>query len=169
MRTFVSVLLACLFLSPCVASALTQAEVDGLVRQVDDRQRNSGDWKARVYIERKETDKNDVVYDAVGSTATVLQALDGVRPGGRVIVIGIAEALVEVPLETRHLLRQKTLTGTMGGSIEPHRHIPEFVDLHLAGRLDLAALMDQAYSLDEIQTAFEDLEAGRITRGIVRF
>jgi len=65
MRTFVSVLLACLFLSPCAASALTQAEVDGLVRQVDDRQRNSGDWKARVYIERKETDKNDVVYDAV--------------------------------------------------------------------------------------------------------
>jgi len=111
----------------------------------------------------------DVVYDAVGSTATVLQALDGVRPGGRVVVIGIAEALVEVPLETRHLLRQKTLTGTMGGSIEPHRHIPEFVDLHLAGRLDLAALMDQDYSLDEVQTAFEDLEAGRITRGIVRF
>lgn len=110
----------------------------------------------------------DVVYDAVGSTQTVLQALDGVRAGGRVVIIGIADALVEVPLQTRHLLRQKTVTGTMGGSIQPHRHIPEFVDLHLSGRLDLGQLMDRDYALDEVDRAFADLEAGQITRGLVR-
>jgi outer membrane lipoprotein-sorting protein len=36
-----------------------------LVKQVDDRQRNSGDYKTLMYIERKEKDKNDVVFDAV--------------------------------------------------------------------------------------------------------
>ena len=37
----------------------------GLVKKIDDRQRNSGDYKTLMYIERKEKDKNDVVFDAV--------------------------------------------------------------------------------------------------------
>ena len=57
----------------------------------------------------------------------------------------------------------------MGGSIEPRRHIPEFVDLFLAGRLDLASLMDRTYRLEEVSKALEDLEQGRITRGVIRF
>ncbi len=47
------------------AAPLDQAACDRLVKQIDDSQRNSGDWKARVYLEQKEKDKNDVVYDAV--------------------------------------------------------------------------------------------------------
>lgn len=62
-RTFFTAL-ALTFL-PVVASALTQAEVDAIIKGVDERQRNSGDWKSQVYIEQKETDKTDVVYDAV--------------------------------------------------------------------------------------------------------
>ncbi len=54
---------------PALANAeptpLTQAEVDAIVKHIDDSQRNSGDWKARVFIEQKEKDKADVVYDAV--------------------------------------------------------------------------------------------------------
>ena len=57
--------LAFLLVAPPIASALTPAEVAALVKELDDRQRNSGDWKARIYMEQKEKDKNDVVYDAV--------------------------------------------------------------------------------------------------------
>ena len=39
----------------------------------------------------------------------------------------------------------------------------------LAGRLDLPALMDTTYTLDRVQDALSDLEAGRITRGVIRF
>lgn len=46
------------------ARALDQATVDKLVAQVDDRQRNSGDYKALVYLERKERDKNDTILEA---------------------------------------------------------------------------------------------------------
>lgn len=111
----------------------------------------------------------DAAFDAVGSAGTVVQALEAVRPGGHVVLIGISGPNVEIPVAARHLLRQKTVTGTMGGSIEPRRHIPEFVDLHLAGRLDLGALMDRSYALDEVGQAFADLEAGTITRGVLRF
>lgn len=47
------------------ASALTQKEVDDLLLQLDERQRNSGDYKALCFIEQKERNKNDLVYQAV--------------------------------------------------------------------------------------------------------
>jgi outer membrane lipoprotein-sorting protein len=47
------------------AAALTQAETDALVKLVDQRQRSSGDYKALCYMESKEKDKTDVVYELV--------------------------------------------------------------------------------------------------------
>ena len=36
-----------------------------MLQKLDDRQRNSGDYKALVYLERKERDKNDLIYQLV--------------------------------------------------------------------------------------------------------
>ncbi len=47
------------------ALSLSQPETDALVREVDQRQRSSGDYKALCYMEAKEKDKTDVVYDLV--------------------------------------------------------------------------------------------------------
>ncbi|GEJ55759.1 outer membrane lipoprotein-sorting protein [Anaeromyxobacter diazotrophicus] len=47
------------------AAALTQPETDALVKLVDQRQHSSGDYKALCYMEAKEKDKTDVVYDLV--------------------------------------------------------------------------------------------------------
>jgi outer membrane lipoprotein-sorting protein len=47
------------------ALALSQQETDELVRRVDERQRSSGDYKALCYMEAKEKDKTDVVYELV--------------------------------------------------------------------------------------------------------
>jgi outer membrane lipoprotein-sorting protein len=54
-----------LLFTPNLAFALSSAEVLEILKTIDDRQRNSGDWKARVYLEQKEKNKNDVVYDVV--------------------------------------------------------------------------------------------------------
>ncbi len=50
---------------PAVALAIPQDKVDAIVKELDERQRNSGDYKALAYIEQKERDKNDLVYQAV--------------------------------------------------------------------------------------------------------
>jgi hypothetical protein len=47
------------------AQALSQKETDDLVKLVDERQRNNGDWAAICYMESKEKDKTDVVYELV--------------------------------------------------------------------------------------------------------
>ena len=47
------------------AAALTPTETDALVRQIDERQRNSGDYTALCYLEAKKKDKSDVVNELV--------------------------------------------------------------------------------------------------------
>ncbi|MBI5610972.1 MAG: outer membrane lipoprotein-sorting protein [Deltaproteobacteria bacterium] len=47
------------------AKPWTPEELKAAIKALDDRQRNSGDYKTQVYIERKEKNKNDVVLEAV--------------------------------------------------------------------------------------------------------
>jgi outer membrane lipoprotein-sorting protein len=48
---------------PAPSRALTADELRKVVATVDERQRNSGDWKALCYMEAKEKGKTDVVYE----------------------------------------------------------------------------------------------------------
>jgi hypothetical protein len=49
--------------APAVPRALNADELKKVVATVDERQRNSGDWKALCYMEAKEKGKTDVVYE----------------------------------------------------------------------------------------------------------
>jgi outer membrane lipoprotein-sorting protein len=61
-----SLLLATLVGRTAPAGAATsKEELVKLLKIVDDRQKNSGDWRSLVYIEQKEKDKVDVVYEAL--------------------------------------------------------------------------------------------------------
>ena len=47
------------------SAAVSKADLVELLKGVDDRQRNQGDWRSNVYIEQKEKDKVAVVYEAL--------------------------------------------------------------------------------------------------------
>jgi outer membrane lipoprotein-sorting protein len=44
-------------------AALTEAQMVDLLKVVDDRQKNNGDWRAAGHLEQKEKDKVDIVYE----------------------------------------------------------------------------------------------------------
>ena len=46
------------------ADTLNADQVLNLLKTIDNRQRNNGDYKAQVIIDQREKDKNDLVYDA---------------------------------------------------------------------------------------------------------
>jgi len=46
-------------------AALEKTQLVDILKTVDDRQKNSGDWRANSYIEQKEKGKVDVVYEAI--------------------------------------------------------------------------------------------------------
>ena len=74
MRT-VPLLALLLLLAPFPARPLDPEATDQLVRTIDERERNSGDWKALVYMEAKEKDKTDVVYELLAYRRSADQKL----------------------------------------------------------------------------------------------
>jgi outer membrane lipoprotein-sorting protein len=65
MTRLLTLLLLALLLLPSAGAALGPAETAKIIRIIDERQRSSGDYKALAYMEAKEKDKTDVVYDLV--------------------------------------------------------------------------------------------------------
>jgi hypothetical protein len=62
-RTLLALLPALTLTAAPVARALTDDELHKVVETLDDRQRNSGDWRALCYMESKEKGKTDTVYE----------------------------------------------------------------------------------------------------------
>jgi len=58
-------LLVAAVLLPSTAFALDTDEMIEILKVLDERQRNSGDYKALAYIEQKEKDKDDLLYESV--------------------------------------------------------------------------------------------------------
>jgi len=58
-------MLALLFGSMLAFAAPTTAEMVKMLTVIDDRQENSGDYKSLVYIENKQKEKSDLVYQAL--------------------------------------------------------------------------------------------------------
>ena len=55
------------------------------------------------------------------------------------------------------------------GSMNPRLDLPMLVDLYRAGKLELDKLITKRYALDELPQAFEDMQAGKIARGVLVF
>jgi NDMA-dependent alcohol dehydrogenase len=110
----------------------------------------------------------DYAFEAAGRPALVRQAFDALRRGGTLVCIGIGGADTEVHLPGPRLVREeKVVTGSLYGSCRPHLDIPLVLDLYAEGRLALDRLVSKTYALDEINTAFEDLQSGEVARGVI--
>ncbi|MBN1208455.1 MAG: outer membrane lipoprotein-sorting protein [Myxococcaceae bacterium] len=64
-RNLLSAALAAVLLSAPPALALDAAGMTKLLQEIDDRQRNGGDYKSLLYLEQKEKDKADTVREAL--------------------------------------------------------------------------------------------------------
>jgi hypothetical protein len=74
MRT-VQLLALVLLLAPLPARSLSQDETDRVIRNIDEMERSGGDYKALVYMEAKEKDKTDVVYELLAYRRSADQKL----------------------------------------------------------------------------------------------
>jgi S-(hydroxymethyl)glutathione dehydrogenase/alcohol dehydrogenase len=112
----------------------------------------------------------DYTFDAIGSEATTLQIVDAVRPGGTAVIVGMAAMSARAPV-TPYLmaLQEKTLKGTLYGSVQPNVDFPRLVDLYLDGRLEIDRLISRTYPLDEINEGFAAMRSGQVARGVVVF
>jgi S-(hydroxymethyl)glutathione dehydrogenase/alcohol dehydrogenase len=112
----------------------------------------------------------DVAIEAVGSAATIAAAWQVTRRGGRVVVVGAAGPGEVVPLGAADIvLSRKTLKGSIFAGGDAQKLIPLIVRLAEAGRFDLESMVSKTIGLDDIGTAFEDMQQGRVTRSVVAY
>ncbi len=97
----------------------------------------------------------DAAFEVVGLSSTLGSALECIRKGGRVILVGNLDATVEFPLQSV-VTREITLIGSCASSGE----YPESLDLIATGTVDVAAFISATPSLDEGPAWFDRLHAG---------
>lgn len=112
----------------------------------------------------------DYAFEAIGHTGVLQTALSSTRKGGAVIAVGLPP--VDQKLDVRGLalvLQEKSIIGSLYGSRSPSEQIPRLLDLYREGKLMLDELISHRFSLDQINEAFDTLESGQMTRGLILF
>jgi S-(hydroxymethyl)glutathione dehydrogenase / alcohol dehydrogenase len=110
----------------------------------------------------------DIVFEAVGRSATIDTAIRATRRGGTTCVVGAAMPGDDVSLSAYRLFMDaKMLVGCQYGSVVPGRDFPLLLELWRAGRLPLERLISRRVALDEVNDAFDDLAEGRGIRTVL--
>lgn len=112
----------------------------------------------------------DYVFEAIGIPAVQEQSLEAVRPAGTVVLVGVSPMGSGTNLPGAIITRQeKTVTGSYYGTANTARDFPLYAELFLKGKLDLERLISRTYKLEQINTAYADMLAGEIARGVIYF
>ena len=109
-------------------------------------------------------------FDCVGHPAVLRNALDVLDWGGNALAIGIPPQGTEVAVDVNALAYvDRGLLGCRYGSSRPHHDIPLMVELYLSGRLMLDELVTEQRPLEGFREIVEDMEAGKLARGVLTF
>jgi len=117
-------------------------------------------------LEEQTSARWDVVFDAVGTAESLAQAIDMVRPGGRVVIVGLYwDGQVAMPGLALCMKEVRLIASMMYGSHSGGRDFDDAARL-LAARGDIApALITHRFPLDAAAEAFacaRDRHAGAI-------
>lgn len=111
----------------------------------------------------------DVSFECVGHPALIRQAIDLLDWGGTCVILGVPRFGTEAAFQVSTLYNDKTIMGCRYGAGRPHKDIPLFVELYLAGRLKLDELVTRTYPLEDIQRTIDDMHHGELARGVLTF
>jgi (R,R)-butanediol dehydrogenase/meso-butanediol dehydrogenase/diacetyl reductase len=95
----------------------------------------------------------DLVYECAGVPATVQAAVDLVRQGGRVNLVGLASGSATIA-PGAWLIKEVTVVASLGYL---HHEFGETMALMADGRIDAPTLHDRTVSLAELPVAIEEL------------
>ncbi len=93
----------------------------------------------------------DVSFECVGHPALIRNAVDALDWGGTAVILGVPKFGTEASFLVSAMYNDKTIMGCRYGAGRPHKDIPLFVDLYLAGRLKLDELVTKTYDLGDIR------------------
>ncbi|MBC8093059.1 MAG: zinc-binding dehydrogenase, partial [Pseudonocardia sp.] len=111
----------------------------------------------------------DHAIEAVGLSATVMDAFRALRPGGKATVLGMLAPGDDPALPGRLLRQGRTISGTVMGSVRTRADIPRYAELVLRGLLYADELATAHRPLDHIAEALALAQARHGARTMVTF
>jgi S-(hydroxymethyl)glutathione dehydrogenase/alcohol dehydrogenase len=112
----------------------------------------------------------DYAFEAIGTPATVRQAVRMTRKGGTIVMIGVVPAGVNVELPGADIvLREKRILGCMMGSNRFRTDMPRYVELYRSGQLHLDEMISARLPLERVNEAFETMRRGAAARSVLVF
>jgi S-(hydroxymethyl)glutathione dehydrogenase / alcohol dehydrogenase len=112
----------------------------------------------------------DFAIEAIGLAKTMRMAWDNIRRGGVACIVGAGreeDLLVFSAFEV--FFNEKTLVGSYYGSSDVRSDFHRFLRLWRAGQLDLEGMISRRIGLEDVNGAFDAMEAGEVVRTVITF
>lgn len=143
---------------------LAKAREFGATHTINTRHENLADAVQRIL-----GGPADVVFDVTGQPAVIEQAWKFTGPKGRLVLVGVMRHDQQLSLNTLPLHHGKVLTGTEGGSSQPHLDIPLYLRLIRAGRFDPRGMISHRCTLPEVNSAIATMRGGASVHTMIHF
>src|SRR5699024_3390848 len=110
----------------------------------------------------------DLGVEAVGHPETYKQAFYARDLAGRVVLVGVPHPDMKLELPFQDVFsRGGSLKSSWYGDTLPSRDFPMLVEQYLLGRLDLDAFVTERITINDINEAFDKMNAGKVLRSVV--
>ncbi|NOZ33481.1 MAG: S-(hydroxymethyl)glutathione dehydrogenase/class III alcohol dehydrogenase [Alphaproteobacteria bacterium] len=112
----------------------------------------------------------DYSFECIGRPDVMRQALECCHKGwGESIIIGVAGAGQEISTRPFQLVTGRVWRGTAFGGARGRTDVPKIVDWYMQGKIEIDPMITHTMGLDEINTAFDLMHAGKSIRSVVVF
>jgi S-(hydroxymethyl)mycothiol dehydrogenase len=115
-----------------------------------------------------EANRLDFVFDVVGRPETVALGIRMLGHAGTLVYVGLPQPDSEAVLPLGWTFdRRLRILVSHGGDHVPAEDFPMLEGLARDGRLDLAGMVSKRIGLDDVEHAFDDMEAGEVIRSVI--
>jgi len=151
------------------ANRIAAARARGVDETIDLAKVSDPAERRRIVLDQTQGRGADLVIEATGNPTAVREALELVRDGGRVVVVGQYTDAGDITLSPhRHLNRKHiTLLGSWGYEFR-HLYLSMGGLERTRERFDWAGFVTREYDLHEATRALEDMKAQAVLKALIR-
>lgn len=112
----------------------------------------------------------DYTFEATGLVGVMGQAVEAARMGwGLCTVLGVAGKGEQLEIIPRNLITGRRVQGGSFGGAKGRTHVPELARRYLEGEIDLDGFVSHKIPLDDVNRAFDLMEAQDGIRSVIQF
>ncbi len=110
----------------------------------------------------------DYSFECIGNVTTMRQALECCHKGwGESVIIGVAGAGQEIATRPFQLVTGRVWRGSAFGGARGRTDVPRMVDWYMDRRIRIDEMITHTMPLEEINTAFDLMHAGKSIRSVI--